>query len=270
MDHIIKMDQTLNEGTTEDKMSTEFEFWNFDTHQPIAENMLAKLRNLGNWKNLGHRLAYFNLLEYDTVLRECKVYITTRDLQMPGARLATLMNSKSLQHWAVVCRFDNRTLTCELRNPLGELEGGVIVPSWENVFEDNLDWRNKMLELGVAEIGKIVTSPRKIFELVCNHEMNFERYDAEKCNCQHWVMQLLTAMSEGEDQDLFRSAQEAEFVPVTETWFRGPVEGLKKIKDFCLRMRYVILCKDEPGSWIPGSIFLVLVFAMGLTLGKGL
>ena len=55
-----------------------------------------------------------------------------------------------------------------------------------------------------------------MFELVCDHEMNFRAYDWIRNNSHDWVMKLLEKMSEFQDQDLHKSAREAGFIPLAE------------------------------------------------------
>ena len=155
--------------------------------------------------------------------------------------------TKLFRHWFVVCSFGNRLIRYELTNPSGALKGGEIFPNWSEDFGDlrheldnptkatiNMKTRRARTEEEVerprraegAEIGTIVTSPRKVFELVCNHEMNFKRYQAVNNNCQNWVMKLLEAMS----PDLRKSAEEAEYRTLEDSRLRLPIQSLVMMK----------------------------------------
>ena len=219
------------------------EKWDFDKCQPIAENFLRQFREIDKDKQVE---------EYDLARRNCKVWMITQDIGMYGAALGKATGSESLKHWVVVCDFGNRKIKYELNNPSGKFRGGKIFPSWyegignqdeilpswcyemaDETAAEEVKKPQKPKEPNVAEIGTIVTSPRKVLELVCNHEMNFNTYNAVDYNCQHWAMKLLKAMSEGQDQDLQKTAQEeGRFKPVSESDLRWPVQSLVKSSTF--------------------------------------
>ena len=211
-----------------------------DVPQPIPE----KLAKLDHFK------------EFDKTRRDCKVWIFSQPIQnLPNIpKCMKKTETKLFRHWFVVCSFGNRLIRYELTNPSGALKGGEIFPNWSEDFGDlrhELDnptkatinmkarrtrrtYPDEIIEEEIerprraegAEIGTIVTSPRKVFELVCNYEMNFKRYQAVNNNCQNWVMKLLEAMS----PDLRKSAEEAEYRTLEDSRLRLPIQSLVMMK----------------------------------------
>ena len=197
--------------------------------------------------------------EFDKSRRQCKVWIFSQPIQNlpipPIPKIMKKSETKLLRHWFVVCSFGNRLIRYELTNPSGALKGGEIFPNWSEDFGDlrheldnptkatiNVKTRRARRSNGLdemtdeevgrprgaegAEIGTIVTSPRKVFELVCNHEMNFKRYQAVSNNCQNWVMKLLETMS----PELRKSAEEAKFTTLEDSRLRLPIQSLVMMK----------------------------------------
>ena len=211
-------------------MSTEKEeWWDYDTSwgadkiepDKLAENLRKKVENRKDFVE-----------EMDCTRRHCKVRIIAQDTEDKiVSQMAQMTASKSLQHWAVVCKFKGRNpFKFELENTAGGLVGGIIIPSQtelkslEDVLSppDSVDVEMVDRHIEMAEIGSIVMSPRKVWELVYTHEMNLQSYNAGGYNCQDWALKLLKAMSLNQTpdprscSDLVKAAKQANFKPVSE------------------------------------------------------
>ena len=217
----------IREMSTRDEAWWEVDLsWGSDEMQKLdlpEEVLLEKLKN-GEDSNL-----QFNT-EFDVARRHCKVRIITSDIDnLSGSAvgIGRITRSKIFQHWAVVCEFKGgRTIMFELVNPSGEMVGGTILPR-QLILQslDDILFPPDVAEKGIrppewAEIGSIVTSPRKVWELVYNHKMNFKKYNAGKQNCQNWAMELLEGMSKSQKPDprscldLVKADKKANLVPV--------------------------------------------------------
>lgn len=121
--------------------------------------------------------------EYDEMVRECEVLIYLTPL--PIAILKDL-DWNSVKHWALVFKYDNRTILFELVNLTGSMVGGLIKPSWTD-FQGG----DKGMFSSEVSLGKIKTSPREVYLTAKNHPMNDTKYHVKNNNCQEWVMIML-------------------------------------------------------------------------------
>ena len=64
----------------------------------------------------------------------------------------------SVKHWALVFKYDNRTILFELVNLTGSMVGGLIKPSWRDFDENNVSIFSNEVSLGT-----IKTSPREVY-----------------------------------------------------------------------------------------------------------
>ena len=177
--------------------------WHFDQVHPISNDLQEKLSTLQNFNG-----------EYDQTRRNCEVWIFTVPIKMLKAMKKT--NLRCFRHWFVVCDFGNRAVRCELDNPSAALAGGEIQPRWSIfTFNESSEFGNEedMANIEGALLGSITTSPRKLYELVCTHEMNFKKYHAVDNNCHKWVMELFRSLP-GNMQE---AAKTAKLVPLGET-----------------------------------------------------
>ena len=93
--------------------------------------------------------------EYDEKIRDCEVLIYLTPL--PVAILKDL-DWNSVKHWALVFKYDNRTILFELVNLTGSMVGGLIKPSWRDFDENNVSIFSNEVSLGT-----IKTSPREVY-----------------------------------------------------------------------------------------------------------
>ena len=59
-------------------------------------------------------------------------------------------------------------------------------------------------------LGKTTTSPRRIYELAKDHEMNGQSYHATHHNCQKWALELLKKV----DEKIYLKAKEGKSKPI--------------------------------------------------------
>ena len=128
--------------------------------------------------------------EFDDEVRDCEVLIYLSVLE--DTPIVKYLDWDSLKHWALAFRYGNRTILFQLVNPTGELVGGLIKPSWEDSKRghNNHSTTSSCFSKEVS-LGKIKTSPRKVYNSAKNHPMNGTIYHAKNNNCQEWVMTLL-------------------------------------------------------------------------------
>ena len=127
-------------------------------------------------------IATFNE-EYDEMIRDCEVLIYLTPL--PIAILKDL-DWNSVKHWALVFKYDNRTILFELVNLTGSMVGGLIKPSWRDFDENNVSIFSNEVSLGT-----IKTSPREVYIAAKDHPMNETNYHVRNNNCQEWVLIML-------------------------------------------------------------------------------
>ena len=94
-------------------------------------------------------IATFNE-EFDQKIRDCEVsiYLT------PLLDLTPILDWNSTKHWALVFKYDNRTILFELVNSTGSKKGGWIEPSWRE-FDEN--------DENIISLETIKTSPREVY-----------------------------------------------------------------------------------------------------------
>ena len=137
--------------------------------------------------------------EFDEKIRSCKICLRLEPaLNHSGAKV--ILNSRSLKHWAIVCDFKGRKIQYDLFNASGSLSGGEICPRWTDLARQE---SNSCLTKTYV-LGKILTSPRKVYELAGSHGMNGGTYHATTQNCQLWALELLKNL----DANLFQKFQE--------------------------------------------------------------
>ena len=173
--------------------------WDSDQPQRIPVDLQEKLNGVKNFQE-----------EFDTTRRECKVWVFTMPIKLMKPMESTTL--RCLRHWFVVCDFHNRAFRCELDNPSAALAGGEIHPRW-SIFTGFMQGCNDLDDIEGAFIETITTSPRKVYELVCHHQMNFKTYQAVHQNCQNWVMKLLQSMP----GNLCDATKAAKFKPLGES-----------------------------------------------------
>jgi hypothetical protein len=97
------------------------------------------------------------------------------------------------KHWAVIVKFDNRTLAYEIT----QIKDGKIdriTPVWTE-YHNNGRF-DKMIFLGT-----IKTSPQAVWNLAGKNSHNGEAYNTVTNNCQEWAKELLAVM----DTDLLKA-----------------------------------------------------------------
>ena len=218
--------------------------WGNDEETEIPKNIRKQLNELPDF--------HPDLDEHDVKRRHCKIWIVVEDIGMSGSSIAKSLRSNSVKHWAVVCLFANRFFQYELENSSKKLAGGQIIPRMKSQYDTDGTSDKKAEEDDIpkeAEIGSIVTSPRKIWELVCNHEMNFKEYNAGMYNCQNWAMELLKGISEGQKEDsrackdLVKAAKEAKFTTCRESPYKNTVRTVAWSSGFSKRLHTSLLGK---------------------------
>jgi hypothetical protein len=97
------------------------------------------------------------------------------------------------KHWAVIVKFDNRTLAFEI---IQIKDGKIdrIAPRWTE-YQNNGRF-DKMIFL-----GSIKSSPEEVQRLASKNSHNGTVYDPISNNCQEWVKELLAVM----DTDLLKA-----------------------------------------------------------------
>ena len=161
--------------------------------------------------------------ETDTKIRLCQVYLHMEPPNQQCAKIPGHLVSDSLRHWSILCVFDNRKIKYDLYNSGLGLSNGEIWPKWKDMKAVKKSPETKCIFL-----GNMITSPRKIYELASQHEMNGGTFHATKQNCQLWALHLLKLI----DWKLNIIARLLKAKPLKERKFAFLVRCSAKISNF--------------------------------------
>jgi hypothetical protein len=156
--------------------------------------------------------------EYDSQIRSCIFYVIVE----PIKKIRNWLNHESAQHWALVVKFDNRTIRYELIPD----SQGIIRPCWSNIIKSD---SSDSSEQKWYHVGKMDTiSPKILHEIAESHGMNQTKYSPVNNNCQHWVCHLLNRV----DPKLEVNVKLNGLIPLNESPLKTAATGISKLKHF--------------------------------------
>jgi hypothetical protein len=121
--------------------------------------------------------------EYDNHVRTAKVSVLLSLLGFWGFDFACC------KHWAIIFKFDNRTIRYEITAIPDDKGVSKITPQWHD--DDTPEGKfNRMIELGNVE-----TSPLKLHEIGKTNRLNYKEYTLLHGNCQEWAKDMLLNIS---------------------------------------------------------------------------
>jgi hypothetical protein len=119
--------------------------------------------------------------EYDKEVRDADISIHLSFVDRVGLDWACC------KHWAVIVKFDNRTLAYEIIQIKDKDGISRITPKWSDI--QNTGSFEKVIFLGT-----IKTSPQAVWNLAAKNSNNGEAYNTVTNNCQEWAKELLASM----------------------------------------------------------------------------
>ncbi|XP_063239263.1 uncharacterized protein LOC134540442 [Bacillus rossius redtenbacheri] len=119
--------------------------------------------------------------EYDVEEREAEVFLFT--CRLPGIPVP---DSTDFHHWALVLLFEG--------NDVRTMEG--LVDEESKLYA--VYYKEKPVDEGkYYSLGKVRTSPKKVFEMCESNCFNSQEYLPTWQNCQSWVKELAKKLGEG-------------------------------------------------------------------------
>ena len=114
-------------------------------------------------------------------MRRADVYILLSKLEGLGLDWACC------KHWAVIVKFDNRTIAYEIEQVKDESGISRITPKWSHL-------KNTGKFGSMIRLGEVMTSPQIVRYMAAENSYNQAKYDFVFKNCQEWARKLLRAM----------------------------------------------------------------------------
>jgi hypothetical protein len=110
------------------------------------------------------------------------------------------------KHWAIIFKFDNRTIRYEI----------IAIPDEKGVMRITPQWLDDKNSEGGCNrtiyLGNVETSPLKIHDIGRKNKYNYTKYELISKNCQEWAKEMLqkidVKLSEALDKNDIRSIKE--------------------------------------------------------------
>ena len=141
--------------------------------------------------------------EYDNTVRPAKIFILLRSVE--GSELKW----SSCQHWAIVAKFDNRTISYEITQEKDADGISRISPQWSDYKEDGRFDQE-------IELGDVKTSPAALREKAKRNRFTLKEYHLITRNCQDWAKEMLRMIDEG----LVKKLEEEDIRPIKDRLFQ--------------------------------------------------